>query len=138
MADRLREITLETQRDIFRLAERDHGLSRKAVSIKSGIEYDALGTYWRGEHAMPITALLRLCDVIPDYLLSRLLDPVGRQILVKEGEDGDMDELGREAAGFVAEYVEAKSDGKITPLEHARLKDRASRLGDAAQKATAA
>lgn len=137
MADRLREITLETQRDIFRLTERDHGLSRKAVSGKSAIHYDTLGTYWRGDAVMPIDQVLKLCDVVPDYLLSRLFDPVARRISVKEGEDCDMDELGREAAGFVAEYVDAKSDGKITPLEHARLRERATRLGDAALRSVA-
>lgn len=134
----LREKTLEAQRDIFRLAEREHDLPRKVISAKSHISYDALGTYSRGEHVMPITEVLRLFDIIPDYLLSRLLAPVGRIFAVEEGSDGDMDELGREAAGFVAEYVDCKSDGKITPIEHTRLKQRADRLGEAVQKATAA
>jgi hypothetical protein len=138
MADRLREITLETQRDIFRLGERDHGLTRKVVSSKSGIQYDALGTYWRGEHVMPITEVIKLCDVIPDYLLSRLFNPVHRQLTVEEGEDGDLDELGQEAANFTADYVSAKcGDGKITQIEHARLKAKASRLGDTAQRVSA-
>lgn len=138
MADSLTDKTLATQKTIFRLAERDHDLTRKKVSLDSGIHYDTLGTYSRGETVMPITALLKLCDVVPDYLLSRLLAPVERHISVDEGSDGDMDELGREAAGFVADYVDAKSDGKITPIEHSKLKQRASRLGDAVQKATAA
>jgi hypothetical protein len=139
MTDRLREITLDTQRDLFRLAERDHGLSRKVVSSKSGIEYDALGTYWRGEHVMPIPAVLKLCDVVPDYLLSRLFDPVGRHLSANETHDGDLDDVGREAAGFTADYVNAvTSDGKITSIEKNKLRNRAERLASVAGNAAAA
>lgn len=84
--DPLTAAILATQKDVFRLAEFDHGLGRKAISSRSGINYDTLGTYARGETPMPITALVRLCDVLPDALLSRLFDPAARFIAKNEDE----------------------------------------------------
>lgn len=80
MSEHLRAIVAETQRDIFRLAEREHGLTRKLAADKSGIKYDQLCAYARGEHIMPVTEVLKLCDVVPDYLLSRFFDCVGRHL----------------------------------------------------------
>lgn len=137
--DRLALLTLEAQRRIFRLCERDYGYTLKSISLDSGINYDTLRSYARREDTamMPITALLKLCDVVPDHLLSHLMDPVGRHIASNEATDGDLDELGREAAGFTNEYVNAKSDGKITPIEQQRLKSRAERVAAAAGRAAA-
>lgn len=136
--DHLSEKTLKAQRTIFRRVERDYGLTRKVISIDSGIHYDTLGTYWRGETIMPLTALLRLCDIVPDHLLSHLLDPVARHLSPNESGDGDLDELGRDAARFTHEYVEAKSNGKVTPIERAKLTQEAERLGATAQRVAAA
>lgn len=138
MADRLTTLTLGRQQSMFRLAERDHGLTRKMVSVDSGIHYDTLGTYWRGEAVMPFTAFLKLVDVVPDYLLSRMLASVNRHLAPNEEGNGDLDALGREAASFTAEYVDAKSEGNVTPIERARLKEHAERLGAAADKVAAA
>lgn len=137
MADRLREITLETQGDIFRLAERDHGLARKVISSKSGIEYDALGTYARGEHVMPLTEVLKLCDVVPDYLLSRFFDPVGRHLVPNAERDGDLEEVVREAAGLTNDYVHAATDGRVTPIERAKMRQQVTRLAMTATAASA-
>lgn len=137
MAERLRLNTLETQGDIFRLAERDHGLTRKIISSKSGIKYDALGTYARGEHVMPLDEVLKLFDAVPDYLLSRLLDPVGRHFAPNCDRDGDLEDLGREAASFTNEFVQAVTDGNVTPIERARLRQRAKRLASTADAASA-
>jgi hypothetical protein len=138
VTDRIIAQTLETQQRIFRLSARDYGLTLKRISIDSNIPYATIRTYASGEAMMPIAALLKICDVIPDHLLSQLLDPVGRHLEVNEESDGDMDELGREAASFTAEYVNAKSDGIVTPFERSRLASRAGRLADAAGKVSAA
>jgi hypothetical protein len=130
--DHLAQKTLKSQLTIFRRAERELGLTRKMVASDSGIHYDTLGFYWRGERVMPLTALLKLCDVMPDHLLSHLLDPVGRHIVSNEKNDGDLSELGREAAGFTAEFVDATSDGKVTPIERAKLVEKARRVAGAA------
>lgn len=134
--DRLASLTLEAQRRIFRLAERDYDLSLKAISLDSGIPYDTLRSYARRDDTsmMPVSAVLKLCDVIPDHLLSHLFDPVGRHIATNDAGNGDLAELGREAAGFTAEFVEATCDGNVTPLERNRLTARAGRLAAAAGK----
>jgi hypothetical protein len=126
--DHLSEKTLRSQLTIFRRAERELGISRKAVSMDSGIHYDTLGTYWRGETIMPLTALLKLCDVIPDHMLSILLDPVGRHLSTNDKRDGDLADLGREAANFTSAYVDAVSDGNVTSIEKAKLTEDARRL----------
>jgi len=81
---------------------------------------------------------LKLCDVIPDYLLNRFFDPIGRHLAANEESDGDLDELGREAASFTAEYVEARSDGNVTSIERQRLTAKAARLGAAAERVASA
>lgn len=129
----------EAQQRIFRLALRFHGLTIKTISLDSGIPYDTLRSYANGRATMPITALLYLVGVLPDELLSHLLAPVGKQI--SDGGDcdgGDLDALGCETAGFVADYVQAKSDGVVTPIERAKLASRAARIADRASKVRAA
>ncbi len=101
--DRIVRLTREAQQRIFRLAERDCGLTLKAISLDSGVPYSTIRTYASGEAIMPITALIRLADVIPDTLLSQLFDPVDRH-LVKDSDDYCLDELG-EAADDVAAKV---------------------------------
>jgi hypothetical protein len=90
MADRLTDMVLAAQTRIFRLAERDYGLSLKAISVESGIPYNTIRSY-NGHNgapvAMPLTALLKLVGVIPDDLLSHLLDPVDRRIADTETAD---------------------------------------------------
>jgi hypothetical protein len=132
MRDRLSEKTLEAQQDVFRLAERDYDLTKKAISSRSGIGYDSVLDYASGKTAMPIVALLKLCDVIPDHLLSHLLDPVGRYIASNETRDGDLADLGREASRFTHDFVEAVSDGNVTPIERAKLIEGARKLNSAA------
>lgn len=86
---------------------------------------------------MPVPTMLKLVGVLPDELLSHLLDPVGKHLADNGNDEGDLDALGCEAAGFTQEYVEAKSDGIVTPIERGRLKSRARRLGNLARAATA-
>jgi hypothetical protein len=139
-SDRLATLTLEAQRRIFRLCERDYSLSLKAISLDSGIPYDTLRSYARRDDTavMPVTAVLKLCDVVPDHLLSHLLDPVARHIASNQMQDGDLDELGREAADFTNAYVHAKSDCNITRIEQGKLRGRAERLASTAEKVAAA
>lgn len=136
--DRLSSELLKAQQRIFRLANRDHGMSLKNIGSDANIHYDTLRAYASGHTAMPMLAFLKLVDVLPDYLLSQLIAPVGRTIVPTESDDGDLDALGCEAAAFTAEYVDAKRDGKISPIEHARLKERADRLSGTAERVKAA
>lgn len=81
--DRLAQKVLEAQERAFRLAARDYGLSLAQISRDSNICYDSVRAYAgnKGEQQMmPVSAFLKLVGVIPDNLLSQLLEPVGKQI----------------------------------------------------------
>lgn len=124
------------QERMFRLARRDHGLTDKILNLETGIPIPTLVSYRRGA-AMPVHALVKLARIIPDELTSLLVEPAGKIIGTAEPDDGDLDALGCEAAGFTAEYVEAKRDGKVTPIERANLADRARRISAKARAVAA-
>ena len=126
---------LNAQARIFRLAERDHGLTLKAISLDSGIPYNTLRTYkgHNGAQAMmPVSALCRLVGVIPDELLSHMFDPVNRQI-VHDDDDGCLDRLGDDADSVATEVRRARSPNSpggtdIVDIEEARIRAKALRL----------
>lgn len=72
--------TKDAQQRVFRLAERDYGLTRKAISLDAGIDYDSVCNYAKGETQMGVAAQYALVGVIPDQLLSLLL-PEGRSVV---------------------------------------------------------
>lgn len=132
--DRISFVVLETQQRIFRLAERDHGLSLKAISIDSGIPYNSVRGYAAGHTVLPVPAMLKLVDVIPDDLLSHLFHPVSRHIVPVAGIDGDLDELGDKADDLATEVRRSrhpKSPGgvDIVSAEVACIKGKAATLG---------
>lgn len=118
----------DIQADIFRLAKRDHGMTTRRLALLSQIPERTLMSYCTGT-AMPIYALVRLLPHLPDELTSMLVEPAGKRLTSDESDPGSLDELGCEAAGFVHHYVEARADGKVTPIEKARLVERARRVG---------
>lgn len=126
---------LKAQSRIFRLAQRDCGLCLKAISLDSGIPYATLRTYAGNKGAqamMPVSALLKLVDVIPDELLSHILAPVNRHI-VHDDDDGCLDRLGDDADSVAAEIRKARSPHspggtEIVDIEEARIRAKALRL----------
>jgi hypothetical protein len=131
--DRITRLTRTAQRDIFRLAEFDHDLTLKAISFSAGIPYSTLRTYASGEAVMPVTAVLRLVDVVPDQLLSRLFDPVDREIVKDDDNDSCLDDLGNEAGELEAEvrrsrHPQSPGGVDIVPIEEARIRRKALRL----------
>jgi hypothetical protein len=130
--DRITRLTRIAQRDIFRLSEFDFDLSLKAISSRAGIPYSTVRTYASGDAIMPITAVSRLVGVVPDELLSRLLDPVNRQI-VHDDDDSALDALGDDADAVAAEIRRARSPTspggtEIVDIEEARIRAKALRL----------
>jgi hypothetical protein len=116
--------TKDAQARMFRLAERDHGLTRKAISLDAGIDYDSVCNYAKGETMMPVAVLFALVDVVPDYLLSLLL-PEGRSI-VEVPDNIDHDALCEWAETYVGKKMAAhRKDSecgeRIGPNEHADL-----------------
>ena len=132
---------ISRQERMLRLAERDYGLTLDDLQAETGIPKPTLATYKRGT-AMPAYALVLLAAVIPDDLVSLLFAPIGKHIATDTGEDGDLDALAREGAGYNVEYLAAhdpESDGgvHVTPRERANLKDKARRIAAVARRAAA-
>lgn len=120
-------LTIEAQRRFFRIAKRDHGLSRKVLHIDTGIPLSTLKS-WEADTAMTLSAFNRLARAgVPDHLLSLLTDP-GEKHVCTNGDDDDLDELASECAGFVADKLDAERDGVVTPIEEGRLKARKRRI----------
>lgn len=125
--DRITLLVREAQRRIFRLAERDQGLSLKAINLDSGIPYNTIRSYASGEAVMPVPAMLKLVGVIPDELLSQLLDPVKRCLMPTDtGDDPDLDALGEDAAAVEAEVRRARKPDSpggtnIVPIERSAI-----------------
>lgn len=113
------------QADVFRLAERDYGLTRKRLAALSGVSITTIDTWARGESAMGGPALVHMMRYIPNDLMGLLTEWGGKFVGDLESPDGDLDALGRGAASFTVDYVNAKSDGVVTPMERAHLADKA-------------
>lgn len=103
--------TIEAQQDMFRLVERDHGLCLKALSSKSNIPYNTLRSY-KGSgcepSAMPVSALNKLVGIIPDYLLSYVLNPSGRCIVPQQPDEGDHDTFAGNCIDIAAATARAR------------------------------
>lgn len=114
------------QREMFRLAEAEHGLSVAVLARTRGLSPSTVKG-WRDGSAMPAWAIgaLRL----PDDLTSLILSPYGKHVGSDEGgEEDTVDALARETAGYTAEYMERAADGKICHIDQAALRQRARRL----------
>lgn len=113
--------------DLFRLAHRDHGLTYTRLAALAGLPAATVGGWARGEVSMPAWAFFRLAAHLPDDLLTLCAETAGKLIVTADGGH-DLDAVGREAAGFTASYVEAKSDGVICPREGHALHHRRRKL----------
>lgn len=129
--------SVDAQRELFRLAAKECSLTIAAIAARSPLKTSTLKG-WRDGAAMPAWAIGALGEAgVPDHLLSLLLAPFSRHVGTDESVDGDLDALGREAAHFVADELDAKADGKVTPIERSKLKERASRIAGVARRAAA-
>ena len=127
---------LGLQADMFRLAKRDYALSYKRLSLLSGIPDTTIESWAKGV-SMPVSGLVKLLPHVPDELTSLLLEPAGKHVGTNETDDGDLDALGREAAGFVAEKLDREADGTVCHIDKAALKSRARRVAGVARAAAA-
>lgn len=132
---------ISRQERMLRLAERDYDLSLAVLHVETGISKATISS-WKQDVAMPAWALVVLSRVIPDDLTSLLFEPVGKHVGTSDGDDGDIDALAREAAGFNVEYLDARQPKSeagtgLSPREREKLKDRARRVASTARKAAA-
>lgn len=125
--------SVEAQERMFRLAERDFGLSVKALVLETGIPKNTLQG-WKNGTTMPAWALGALGKAgVPDHLLSLTLHPFSRHVGTDTNGDGALDELVRETAGFTSEYLDVTAPdspggANIIPMERAKLAERALRV----------
>ncbi|MDF0543361.1 hypothetical protein PX699_13465 [Sphingobium sp. H39-3-25] len=127
---------------MFRLAERDHGLSLKILSLDSGIPFGTLRSYAQGT-SMPVSALAKLARIIPNELTSLMLEPADKVLADSEPEETDLDDLARAAVDVLQKYIAARhpdSPGgiRIVHNEVADIKMAAAGLNDRAGKVVAA
>lgn len=127
---------LAAQERMFRLADRDYGLTRKAICLETGISIGTLTSWTRGVQ-MPLAAFVRLSKVIPDELTSLCLEAADKFVGTNSPGDGDLDALGRECASFVSEKLEAEADNVVTPIEDRKLRNRSRRVASIALKVAA-
>lgn len=129
--------SVEAQREMFRLAQKELGLSIPVIAKRSPLSESTLKG-WRDGAAMPAWALGALGNAgLPDHLLSLVTEPFGKHIGTDGTDDGDLDALGRESAGYIAEKLEAEADGVVTHIERSKLKERAHRICSVARRAAA-
>jgi hypothetical protein len=127
-------LSVEAQERMFRLAERDFGLSIAILSAESGIPASTLRD-WKGGATMPLWAAGALAQAgLPDYLLSLPLRPYGRVVATETLEDAALHEAAEGAAEFAQEYLKATSPASesgpdLSPREKARLGELGERHG---------
>lgn len=125
--------SVTAQERMFRLAERDHDLSIRALRLETGIPKTTLEG-WKAGTTMPAWAIGALGKAgVPDYLLSLVLHPYGRHVGTDDDGAGALDELVRETAGFTSDYLEATAPDSpggpnVIPMERAKLAERALRV----------
>lgn len=96
------------QGEMFRLAERDYGLTIAELKRKSGISTSTL-TGWKNGSAMPAWALGALCEAgLPDELATLTLEPFGRFVASADETEGDLDALATMCSDFLAEYSRSR------------------------------
>lgn len=131
-ADRAKQLFKSRQADYFRVAKlRD--IDCRRLALLSGIPFSTLTTWASGQTSMPAWALFELAQFIDDDLNCMLVERSGKFIGTCEPGDETLDALGRETAAFTYELLQAHDpDGPggttITPIEEARLKQRARRV----------
>lgn len=127
-------LSVEAQERMFRLAERDFGLSVSILAAESGIPINTLRG-WKDGATMPAWALGALAQAgVPDYLLSLPLRPFERALAKETLEDGTYHKAAVEASAYSQEYLSATSPDSeagpdLSPREKAKLAETAARAG---------
>lgn len=143
MADRCKatQHSIDRQGDMFRLAERDHGLTLTVLSRRTEIPAPTLKT-WRDGTVMPAWALFKLGGEggVPDDLLSMIGEPFRRAVVSDDAEqEGLIDDLAEGASRFThavsrARHPNGPGGTAIVPQERAEIIDIARHIRAVATK----
>lgn len=120
------------QKEMFRLADVEHGLSVPVIARTRGIPASTVRSWARGDAAMPAWAIGALG--LPDDITSIVLQPFSRFVVTDEGDGGgDYDALGLEALGLATEIAAARDANgpggvRIIHSEEPKIKARARRV----------
>lgn len=100
---------LRSQRTMFRLAERDHGITQSEVHHATKMSLSAIGQYARGETAMSGPAIMKLAawQDFPSALLSILFSSTERAVCDVDG-DGDHAAHADNCIQFASRYTQAR------------------------------
>jgi len=138
MADlsQLARNSIALQQEMFRLADKNYGLSLRVLSQTRDIPFSTLKG-WRDGSAMPAWALGELA--LPDEIVSIVLSPYDKQVGADAEEDADLDELAELTADFTEDYIRARNPrgpggAQIIPIEKRRLKEKSARIAAKARR----
>lgn len=111
--DNILQQTLKAQKRIGRLAKNEYGLTLESIAFESGIPYSTIRSYFNQAKnvrlaELPLSNFIKLIGVIPDELLSQLLNPADRHLAHNEDEDADLDDLAEVAAEVEREVRRAR------------------------------
>lgn len=111
------------QQEMFRLAERDYGLTVAVLARSSGVSPSTIKG-WRDGAAMPAWALGELA--LPDDLASLILAPFAKHVGTDEDGEGDLDTAALDAgeaqqAVQRARHPQSPGGVAIVPQERAEI-----------------
>lgn len=134
--------SVAVQQEVFRFAERDHGLSLKVLHLKTDIAISTLKG-WATGSAMPAWAIGKLGREggVPDHLLSLILEPFARHVGTDEDGEGDLDTAALDAGEFQSAVQRARHPASpggvaIVPQEVAQILPLAKRSVASTRRAT--
>lgn len=102
---------LRKQKQMFRLAARDCGITQKMVHLETHMGLTSIGEYARGEKIMGGDKIARLAawDDFPSELLSILIDGSGKHFADDDGGGHCLDLLGNDADEVAADVRRARA-----------------------------
>ena len=98
------------QKTAFRIAERQYGITQKAIELETGLCRTSIGEYARGETAISGPALMKLASwpEFPVECLSIMFAGTGR--VVRDEGGGSHQDYAEHCIDFSAAYAEARRD----------------------------
>lgn len=118
--------SVEAQRELFRRASTEHGLTLAVIAKRSPLKLSTLKG-WSTGSAMPAWALFQLGEAgVPDDLLSLVAKPFDRHVSTNSAEDDDLDALAQAAGEFFLAWSNARNSRSpggpaVVPQEKAGL-----------------